>query len=163
VQERVFPPRNCNAQRLDFRETASMSDSQALRVTSDALLRDLEALILLEEQKRVVPANDPAMVELAEQVHEIAGRVLQRANTQRVLSQAVVADPTAVAPIARVPRTPASILAEWRELERRAQTAPEGSAERTEIEVLASRLRDEYRAAFESATGKNEPDRGRQP
>jgi hypothetical protein len=58
-----------------------------------------------------------------------------------------------------VPRTPASILAEWRELERRAQDAPEGSAERMEIEVLASRLRDEYRAAFESATGRTERDR----
>ena len=61
-----------------------------------------------------------------------------------------------VAPIAVTSRTPASILAEWRELERRAQGAPEGSPERTEIEILASRLREEYRSAFDAAKGKDQ-------
>jgi hypothetical protein len=139
-----------------------MSDSQALRITSDALLRDLEALLLLEEQKRGLPADDPALVDLAQQVREVASRVLQRSNEQVELTEAVVADPEAVTPIVRTPRTPASILAEWRELERRAQTVPEGSAERTEIEVLASRLRDEYRAAFEAVTRQQAANEGRQ-
>jgi hypothetical protein len=135
-----------------------MSDPAALRVTSDALLRDLEALMLLEEQKRELPADDPRLVELAERVQEIASRVLDRSNEQRQLTEAVVADPGAVAPIVRTVRTPASILAEWRELERRALGAPEGSAERTEIEVLASRLRDEYREAYAAATKRKDPD-----
>jgi hypothetical protein len=135
-----------------------MSDPAALRVTSDALLRDLEALMLLEEEKRELPADDPRLVELAERVQEIASRVLDRSNEQRQLTEAVVADPGAVAPIVRTVRTPASILAEWRELERRALGAPEGSAERTEIEVLASRLRDEYREAYAAATKRKDPD-----
>jgi hypothetical protein len=138
-----------------------MSDPQALRVASDALLRDLEALLLLEEQKRGMPANDPGLIDLAQQVREIAGRVLERTDKQLELTEAVVADPAAVAPISKTPRTPASILAEWRELERRAQDAPEGSAERTEIEVLASRLRDEYREAY-AAARRDESARGSQ-
>jgi hypothetical protein len=139
-----------------------MSDPQALRATSDALLRDLEALLLLEEKKRVLPLDDPAMVDLAQQVRQIAGRVLDRTDAQVELAEQVLADPQAVAPIAKTPRTTASILAEWRELERRALAAPEGSAERTEIEVLASRLRDEYRAAFDAANRRGDKDQGRQ-
>jgi hypothetical protein len=133
-----------------------MSDPEALRVTSDALLRDLEALVLLEEEKRQTPLDDPALVDLAEQIRTIAGRVLERSDKQRTLTEAVLADPEVVAPIAVTSRTPASILAEWRELERRAQGAPEGSPERTEIEILASRLREEYRRAFDVAKGKDQ-------
>jgi len=136
-----------------------MSNPEALRVTSDALLRDLEVLQLLEEQKRRLPADDPALVDVAQQVREVAERVLARSNEQVQLTQGVLADPSAVAPIVRTARTPASILAEWRELERRAQGAPEGSAERTEIEVLASRLREEYRDAYEAAIQKAESER----
>ena len=128
-----------------------MADPNALRVTSDALLRDLEALLLLEERKRELPLDDPSLVDLAQQVREIAGRVLDRTNTQVALSEAALANPKAIASISKTLRTPASILAEWRELERRALSAPEGSPERTELEVLASRLRDEYREAFDAA------------
>jgi hypothetical protein len=138
-----------------------MADPQALRVTSDAILRDLEALIVLEERKRALPLDDPALVDLARQVREIAGRILDRSGDQIVQTAAAVADPNAVAPLATIPRTPASILAEWRELERRALTAPEGSAERMEIEILASQLRDEYRTAFEAATRNDTRGKGR--
>jgi hypothetical protein len=138
-----------------------MADPHALRVTSDALLRDLETLLLLEQQKRTLPLDDPGLVDVARQVREIAGRVLHRTKTQVALSEAALADAQVVAPILKTPRTPASILAEWRDLERRARDAPEGSAERTEIEVLAGRLRDEYREAFDAANRGQE--RGREP
>jgi hypothetical protein len=137
-----------------------MADPHALRMTSDAILRDLEALILLEEQKRQLPLNDPALVDLANQVREIADRILDQSRDQVAQTAAAVADPNIVASIASTPRTPASILAEWRELERRASAAPEGSAERTEIEILASRLRDEYRTAYDAATRKPGPEKG---
>ena len=40
----------------------------ALRRTSDALLRDLEALVSLEEEKRGVEPGDPRLVDLAAQI-----------------------------------------------------------------------------------------------
>lgn len=136
-------------------ETGDMPDSsQALRITSDALLRDLDALAALEEQKRDLPLDDPRLAELAAQIQAIAERVLARTDEQRSLSETVARNGGGGSTIASTERTPASILAEWRELERRAADAVPGSAEQMEIELLADALRDEYREAFRSATGK---------
>ena len=41
---------------------------RALRETSDELLRDLEALSVLEEDKRQVSPGDPRLVDLAAQI-----------------------------------------------------------------------------------------------
>lgn len=128
---------------------------QALRITSDALLRDLEALGTLEEQKRELPLDDPRLPELAAQIQAIAERVLAHTDAQRSLTEAAARTGTHRSTIASVERSPASILAEWRELERRAADAEPGSAEQIEVEVLADALREEYRAAFEAATKKD--------
>ncbi len=125
-----------------------MSVPDDLRATSDGLLRDLEALSVLEEEKRTLPLDDPRLVEIAEQVEAIAGRVLVRTEQQTILSRAVAERPADGTSIADVRRPLATILAEWREVERRAADAPEGSAEAAEIEVLALRLRQEYREAY---------------
>ena len=124
-----------------------------LRAASDALLRDLEALGALEEEKRAVPPSDPRLVDLARRIHEIAARVLERTGVQQQLSQVVAANPAASAdaPIEAIERSPSAILAEWRATEQRAaalDTDPE-SPEATELRILADRLREEYRAAFE--------------
>ena len=120
-----------------------------LRATSDELLRDLEALVTLEDEKRSLPLDDPRLLEIAEQVEVIAARVL--AGSARQTSLAVEASEAASTStsIDDVRRPLAAILADWREGERRAAAAPEGSAEAAEIEVLASRLRREYREAYE--------------
>ena len=51
--------------------TEPVSDKD-LRETSDALLRDLDVLAALEEEKRTLVPGDPGMVELATRVDELA-------------------------------------------------------------------------------------------
>ncbi len=125
-----------------------MSIPDDLRATSDALLRDLDALGVLEDEKRTLPLDDPRLVEIAEQVEVIAGRILARTEHQTILSRAAADEPASGSTIEDVRRPLATILAEWREVERRGATAPEGSAEAAEIGVLSSRLRQEYREAY---------------
>ena len=121
-----------------------------LRATSDALQRDLEALDALEEEKRGLPLDDPQLNELAGQIEKIAARVLARSTTQRNLTTVTVA--TGVSGTIEGTRRPASdILAEWRELERRADSVEAGSAEAAEIAVLLDRVHAEYRAAIDAA------------
>ena len=131
-----------------------MSDiALRLRETSDALLRDLEALTVLEDEKRTLPSDDPKLRELARRIHEIAGRVLQRTGEQQALTErstaasaAFPADP----PIDEVVRSPAAILAEWRAAEQKAAAIDAGTPEGAELRILAARLREEYRQAFEA-------------
>ena len=125
-----------------------MSVSNDLRATSDALLRDLEALGVLEEAKRGFPLDDPRLVEIGVQVEAIAGRVLARTERQTILTRAAADEPAGGTSIDDVSRPIATILAEWREVERRGADVPEGSAEAAEIEVLSLRLRQECREAF---------------
>jgi hypothetical protein len=130
---------------------------QALRETSDALLRDLDVLSTIEEEKRSLEPGDPRLVNLAARIEEIAQRVLVGSVRQRQLTEVVVAQietgsPEApAAPIEDTPRPMQSILADWRDAERRAAAATPGSADAAEAEALVTRLRDEYRKAYEAA------------
>jgi hypothetical protein len=129
-----------------------MTTPAFLRATSDALMRDLAALAALEDEKRTLPFEDPRLVEIAEQVHSIAQRVLAGTKRQTDLAREVADSPVAnMTSIEDIPRPLAAILGEWREVERRAAEAAEGSAEAAELDVLATRLRDEYRAAYAKA------------
>jgi hypothetical protein len=125
-----------------------MSLPNDLRATSDELLRDLEALTALEEEKRTLPFDDPRLVEIAEQIEVIAARVLAGTARQTSLAKDAADEPAGTATIDDVQRPLAAILAEWREVERRAAGAAAGSAEAAEIEILATRLRQEYREAY---------------
>lgn len=131
--------------------------SQALREASDSLLRDLEALGELEEQKRTLPAGHPRTVDLAAQIEEIAERVLSTTTKQRVLTSelqdAVEARGAAAAKasINETRRSISSILDDWRQAERRLMAADPGSAEHDEAELLVEQLRAEYGRAHEDA------------
>ncbi len=140
-----------------------MADTgQALREASDELLRDLEALGVLEEEKRTIPAGDPRIIDLSERIETIAGRVLQSSTRQRALTEAIQeqaeVDAGAVPDesIEEISRPISAILAEWREAERQAEAADPGSAAAREAEILVGRLRDEYRRAHEEATRKKQ-------
>jgi DNA-binding HxlR family transcriptional regulator len=131
--------------------------SQALRQTSDALLRDLEVLTTIEEEKRTLSPGDPRLVELAGRIQEIAERILSGTVRQHQLSQVVNVQvernsPDAPsAPIEATPRALAAILAEWRDAERRLAAADPDSADAAEARALTEALRDEYRRAYEAA------------
>jgi hypothetical protein len=118
------------------------------------LLRDLDALGELEDEKRRTRQDDPRLVEVAARIEEIAGRILAESRQQLSLSKAANAsaetgtgDPAAT--IESTPRNVSLILAEWRAAERAAQTAVPGSVEEHEARSRADRLRDEYRGAFD--------------
>jgi len=142
-----------------------MDTAEALRTTSDALLRDLEVLGAIEEEKRTIPAGDPRLVELAARVEQIAHRLLGWTSDQRQLAEAAHEKVTAGAVDAAVaieetPRSMAAILADWREAERRSAAMEPDSAEATEAAALVDAFRREYRRAFEAAqraeeTGSN--------
>lgn len=129
-----------------------MTPPSDLRATSDKLVRDLAALSALEEEKRTLPLDDPRLLEIAEQVQVIAGRVLAGSERQTALAKEVADTPAGGSSIDAVLRAPAAILAEWREAERRLADVPEGSAEAAEIRILADRLRDEYGEAYRRAS-----------
>lgn len=133
---------------------------RALRETSDELLRDLEALSVLEDEKRQVAPGDPRIIDLATQIERIAGRVLvtsgrQRELTERIQGEAEEGSSVPNRSIDDTPRPISAILSDWRDAERRLEVAREGTAEAREAEVLVDRLRDEYRRAHEAAMRQN--------
>ena len=133
-----------------------MEDTAAdLRATSDALMRDLEVLAAIEDEKRTLSPGDLRLVELAKRVEDVARRVLTSTVRQRKLTEVgheqVEADTTG-APVASIDETPraiADILTEWRAAERRAADAEPGSAEAAEAQALSDHHREEYRRALE--------------
>jgi DNA-binding HxlR family transcriptional regulator len=133
-----------------------METGQALRETSDALLRDLDVLVAIEEEKRSLEPGDQRLVELAGRIEEIAQRILSGSVRQHQLTQVVNAQVeagSANAPetsIEETPRPIQAVLAEWREAERRHVAAEPGSGEAAEAEALVNRLREEYRRAYEA-------------
>jgi hypothetical protein len=134
-----------------------LETGNALRETSDALLRDLDVLVTIEEQKRLLEPGDPQLVELARRVEEIARRVLDGTARQHALTRVADAQVRAgapdapAAPIEEIVRPIQAILADWRDAERRASAAEPGSADALEADALVERLRDEYRRAHEAA------------
>jgi hypothetical protein len=136
---------------------------RALRDTSDQLVRDLEALSTLEDEKRQLSPDDERFVDLATRIESIAVRVLVASGRQRELTEKIhrMADegsPGAPAePIEEIARPISAILADWRDAERRLQGTEPGSAEEREVEVLVEQLRDEYRRAHEAARRENPP------
>jgi hypothetical protein len=127
-----------------------MSDTgAALRQASDQLLGDLESLSDLEEVKRHIEPGDPRLIELAATIEVLAQRVLASSARQRQLT-IEANDPSH--PVAETPRAISAILADWRNAERRALAAPEGSAEEAEADEALDRFKEEYREAHDWAT-----------
>lgn len=127
----------------------------SLRNTSDALLADLEVLIALEEEKRGMEPGDDRLVELAERIDELAGRVLAGTTRQVELvtrTEAAVAAGSERPPsIADTPpRSTAAILADWRAAERRIAEAAPGSPDALEASARIDALRDEYGRAYDA-------------
>ena len=128
----------------------------ALRQTSDTLLRDLDALTELEAEKRETPQGDARLAEIATRVEELAQRVLdgsrrQVALTHSVSQEVASGEAPAGATISNARRSSSEILAEWRAAERESQAAESDSVAAIEARARAERLRDEYREAFDAA------------
>jgi hypothetical protein len=122
-----------------------------LRDTSDQVLRDLEALGVLEEEKRTIKPGDPRLVTLAAEVETLAARLLAGTSRQRDLAGALHDDPRAAAvpPIADHHRPMAEILKAWREAEQALNVAAPGSSEEATARAAIEQARAEYRRAFD--------------
>jgi hypothetical protein len=128
----------------------------ALRATSDELLRDLEVLVALEDEKRSIAPGDPRLVELAERIESIASRILGSSTKQRELTEHINDLSNAgssAAPettIEDTPRSIAEILSDWREAERDLAAADPGSVDAAEAALQVERLRGDYRRAHDA-------------
>ncbi|MEZ0240826.1 MAG: hypothetical protein ACAH65_08530 [Chloroflexota bacterium] len=130
--------------------------AEALRATSDALLRDLEVLGAIEEEKRTIPAGDPRLVDLAARIEQIAHRLVGWSTDQRELTEVAqeevaAGDVNAAVTIEETHRPMSVILADWRDAERRAAAVERDTADATEAAAVVDALRNEYRRAFEAA------------
>jgi hypothetical protein len=129
---------------------------QALRETSDALLRDLDVLVRIEEEKRTLEPGDARLVELAGRIEEVAQRVLagtvrQHSLTQLANAQVEAGAPEAPeAPIEQTPRAIQGVFALGRAAAPRVIASEPGSAEEAEARALVTALREEYRRAHEA-------------
>ena len=66
-----------------------MDTGNALRETSDALLRDLDVLATIEDEKRSLEPGDPRLVELAARIEDVARRVLASTTRQHGLTKVI--------------------------------------------------------------------------
>jgi hypothetical protein len=125
------------------------------RAPSDGLVRDLDVLSAIEEQKRALEPGDPQLEALSERLDAVATRLLDASSPERRLGEAGNTavesgfEATPPASIDETPRPIPDILAEWRAAERRLQAAEQGSADAVEAQALSDHLRQEYRLAYE--------------
>lgn len=135
----------------------------ALRASSDSLLRDLTELQALEQEKRHTDPDSPRLVRLAVEIEALAARVMGTSMRQRERAEDIVSAANAAAPdetIAETPREIHVILAEWRDTERQLTEAVPGSVDADIAERRINALRREYRRAHEAARRRSEEARG---
>ncbi len=136
-------------------ETQAQGQPRAtdLRAASDLLLQRMDRLYELEQRKRELSPAQPEFMRIAREVEDVARTVLGATGLQVELAGEVAAaakrgSPAAQEPIRNVPpnvRDAMSILAEWRDAERRLAAAPLGSDEERIAGADVARLREEYR------------------
>ena len=132
-----------------------MDASKELRTSSDTLLDDLALLANLEQQKRQLEPGSPELVSVAQQIEDLARRVLGLSQRQRSLTEKVTEIvETSQADLPTIEETPREIhliLSDWRDAERRAQAASPGSRDAEAATADIKRFREEYRAAHDYA------------
>ncbi len=134
-----------------------MTFENQLRTTSDTLLRTLDRMHELEEQKRAIPSGGEEFLRLAREIDVLALQVLRQTERQESIAETTIERRKAGGglgrPIAAIPPEPRAlhvILSDWREAERRLAAARQGTPEEAEAASAVQRFRDEYRIAHEA-------------
>jgi hypothetical protein len=132
-----------------------MATESELRRASDDFLAQLDELNALEQLKRDEAPGSDEFVGLATRIEALSRELLKTSEEQAALAteasemRAAGSPDRPERPIAEVePRDPTTILAEWRDLERRLASG-DGELEPEAGRRRANELRDEYRMAFE--------------
>ncbi len=139
-----------------------MSIEPELHATSDALLASLDRLRELEMEKRQTPLESPRLVELAEEIERLAQSVLGASDVQtdlaRLASDMVgkgeLAGSETIETLANT-RDVHTVLAEWRDTERRLSELEAGSPAATQLRARVEMLRSEYRRAHDAAARRS--------
>jgi hypothetical protein len=133
-----------------------MEIDEQLRSTSDRMLETLEQLHLLEIEKRSLAPGSRRFQKLAREVERLADSMVAHAEKQAELADEAAESAQPLPPIEGVPRDVTTILAEWREAERRATAAHPGSADEISARADVDRLRAEYQRAHRVASRREE-------
>ena len=132
---------------------------ELLRATSDLLMIAIAEVGAREQRKRGVLPVDPRFDTLAREVREAAEVVLDLSRQEEITAKQTSGAPSAVGmpPIAATPpaKELATILTEWRGVEKHLAAATPGSVEAAELMAEFERLRDQYAAALKARQGRS--------
>ncbi len=110
-----------------------MEIDEQLRSASDQMLEAIEQLRALEAEKRAIAPSSRRFQKLAREIERLADTLVTHAEEQSELgAEAALRHAESgevVAPIAETPRDVTTILAEWRDAERRSSVTDPGSAD----------------------------------
>jgi hypothetical protein len=139
-----------------------MELQQDLRNVSDDMLRTLEQLQFLENEKRAEEPGSARFLKLAREIEKLAAVVFQQTSTQHSLAAAThsaAQQGEEMAPIDEIAATrdASLILSEWREAERRLSASAMDSADHAKAAADVRRLRDEYHRVHKSQATDERP------
>lgn len=133
-----------------------MDTEEQLRSVSDELLGALEQLRTLETEKRSVSPSSRRFKRLAREVESLAEGLASTAAEQVDLGDEAEAESDAsgrpALPIDAIPRDVTTILAEWRDAERRLTLTAADSDEQRTARADVERLKGEYQRAHRQAS-----------
>ena len=133
-----------------------MDTGGQLRSVSDELLGALEQLRALETEKRSVSPSSRRFKRLAHEVERLAESLAVTVAEQVELGDEAEEEREAsgrpAVPIDEIPRDVATILAEWRDAERRLLLTAADSDEQRTARADVERLKSEYQGAHRQAS-----------
>ena len=139
-----------------------LSIEPELRSTSDALLASLDRLRELELEKRQTVLESPRLVELSEEIERLAKTVLGASDVQTDLARLAqglveTGDLPGTQTIETIAdtRDVHTVLAEWRDTERRLTEIDPASPAATRLRARIETLRGEYRRAHDAAATRS--------
>jgi hypothetical protein len=135
-----------------------MEVEQDLRTASDRVMHTLERLQELETEKRGIEPGTARFRKIAREVERLSASVFAHSHAQERLAEKSVAlreqAGIVLQPIDDIEpsREIQTILAEWRDAERRMSEAKPKSAEHAQAKADTDRLRAEYRRTYQSVS-----------
>ena len=122
-----------------------------LRAASDAILLLLTEVGQLERHKRGIPPGEARFDEVARSVRVAAQALAQFTEYEETWARIATDGRTDIEPISESESAPraATILEQWRAVERQLDDIEPGSPESTRLFAEFVRLRDEYLAVFQ--------------
>ncbi|MEO6349941.1 MAG: hypothetical protein ABIP53_04745 [Candidatus Limnocylindrales bacterium] len=127
---------------------------------SDEMMRTLEQLQRLENQKRAASPGTVSFVRLATEIEKLAAMVFAQTSTQQSLaeeSHEASKNGIHIAPINETDATRevSVVLAEWRDAERQLAASAIDTADHAKAAADIRRLRDEYHRAHKSSGARS--------